>query len=449
MVNERDLVLSMLLEIEKGNEFSHILIRQVLDKHEYLEGNQKRFIKRLTEGTLERRLELDYIINLFSKITTGKMKPFIRNLLRMSVYQLFYMTQIPESAVCNEAVKLASLHKFSSLKGFINGVLRNILRNKEQISYPDKEKDRAGWLEVKYSMPRWIVEHFLQSYSPEITEEICKGLLRECPVTVRIREDLAREEKENLLQSWREKGILYHAHAYLPYAYTLEKVEGIPSLAGFYQGLFFVQDVSSMLVAEVAGIRENMEIMDLCAAPGGKATHAALKLRGTGRVLAFDVTEYKVRMIEENKERQGLKQLKTAVWDATVFDSEREEKADLVFCDVPCSGLGVMAKKPDIKYRVKKEELNQLVILQREILKNAVRYVKKGGTLIYSTCTINPEENENQVKWITKELGMEVISLKDSLPVCLQKDMDEWGLQLLPGIHQTDGFFVAKLKRSE
>ena len=328
-------------------------------------------------------------------------------------------------------------------------MLRNIIRNKEQIFYPDKEKDPAGWLEVKYSMPRWIVEHFLKSYSPEITEDICKGLLRESPVTIRIREDLPKEKKETLLQSWKEKGILCNPHPYLPYAYNLEKVEGIPSLEGFYQGLFFVQDVSSMLVAEVAGIRENMEIMDLCAAPGGKATHAALKLRGTGRVMAFDITEYKVRMIEENKERQGLKRLETAVWDATVFDSGREESADLVLCDVPCSGLGVMAKKPDIKYRVKKEELSHLVTLQREIIKNAVRYVKKGGTLIYSTCTINSEENENQVKWMTKELGMEVISLKDTLPSCLQQDEGEWGLQLLPGIHQTDGFFVAKLKRPE
>ena len=448
-MNERDLVLSMLIEIEKGNEFSHILIRQVLDKYGYLEGNQKRFIKRLTEGTLERRLELDYIINLFSSIKINKMKPLIRNLLRMSVYQIFYMTQIPESAICNEAVKLASLHKFSSLKGFINGVLRNIIRKKGEISFPKKEEDFLSYIEITYSMPRWIIEHFLQYYTEDKVEIICQGILKERPISIRIREDLEKENREVLLEKWKEAGVVCKKHPYLPYAYSLERTEGISTLEGFEQGDFAVQDVSSMLVSEVAGIKENIFLMDLCAAPGGKSIHAALKLNNTGKVLARDLTEYKVRIIEENKERQKLENLISEVWDATVFDAEKEEKADIVFCDVPCSGLGVMTKKRDIKYRIQKEDLISLTKLQKQILKNAVRYLKKGGTLLYSTCTINRGENEEQVKWMKEELGMEVVSMKEELPIPLKEEEGELGLQLLPGIHETDGFFIAKLKKIE
>ena len=199
-MNNRDLVLSMLKEIYAGNEFSHILLRQVLDKYDYLEGSEKAFIKRLTEGTLERTIELDYVINQFSNTPVNKMKPLIRSLMRMSVYQILYMDSIPDSAVCNEAVKLAALHKFTSLKGFVNGVLRNIVRNKENISYPEKEKDLMKYLSITYSLPEWMVEHFLKEHGKEKAEKICKGLLQERPVTVRIKESLTVKEKQQLLK---------------------------------------------------------------------------------------------------------------------------------------------------------------------------------------------------------------------------------------------------------
>lgn len=448
-MNERDIVLSMLLEIEKEKEFSHILIRQVLDKYEYLEANKKRLIKRLTEGTIERRLELDYIINQFSKTKTNKMKPLIRNLLRMSVYQIMYMEQIPDSAACNEAVKLAALHKFSSLKGFVNGVLRSIVRSKEEIIYPSREEDFLFYLSICYSLPQWMVKHFLACYSKEETEKICKGLLEERPLTVRIREDLSIEEREKILQEWEKNGVTVRRHPYLWYAYELGKTEGVRSLFGFEEGSFTVQDVSSMLVAEAAEVKEGMTILDVCAAPGGKACHAAVKLRESGKVIACDLTEYKVRMIEENKKRQKLEQLETRVWDAREFDPSLEETADILFCDLPCSGLGVIGKKPDIKYRITEEEIDSIAELQKEILKNSLRYLKKNGTLIYSTCTIHPKENEEQVEWLVKNFDMEVVSMKDSLPSKLQKEEGKSGLQLLPGIHETDGFFLAKLRKKE
>lgn len=446
-MNTRDLVLSMLKEIYAGNEFSHILLRQVLEKYDYLEGNEKAFIKRLTEGTLERTIELDYVINQFSNTTVNKMKPLIRALMRMSVYQILYMDSIPDSAVCNEAVKLAALHKFTSLKGFVNGVLRNIVRNKENISYPEKERDLMKYLSITYSLPEWMVEHFLKEYGKEKAEKICKGLLQERPVTVRIKESLTAKEKQQLLERWKQQGIEINEHPYLPYAYVLEKTEGIKNMAGFEEGMFAVQDVSSMCVAHVAGIKPGMQVLDVCAAPGGKATHAAEKLNGTGQVIARDLTGYKVEFIQGNADRLQLDNLWAEEWDACVFDESKEQWADVVFCDAPCSGLGVMGKKRDIKYRLTPDSLKEVTVLQRDILNTVWKYVKKDGVLVYSTCTINKEENENQVQWIVENLPFEVVSMKEELPEEVKADEGNYGLQLLPGIHETDGFFLCKLRR--
>ena len=446
-MNARDLVLSMLKEIYAGNEFSHILLKQVLDKYDYLEGNEKAFIKRLTEGTLERTIELDFVINQFSNTPVNKMKPLIRALMRMSVYQILYMDSVPDSAVCNEAVKLAALHKFTSLKGFVNGVLRNIARNKETITYPDKEKEFVQYMSVMYSLPVWMVEHFAEEYKEEKAEKICKGLLQQRPVSVRVKESLTTEEKQQLVEKWKRQGVQVKQHSYLPYAYILEKTEGVKNLAGFEEGEFQVQDVSSMLVAHVAGVKPGMQILDVCAAPGGKATHAAEKLNGTGQVVARDLTEYKVNFILENADRLQLLNLWAEEWDACVFDETKEEWADVVFCDAPCSGLGIMGKKRDIKYRLTPDALKDVQGLQKQILNTVWKYVKKDGILMYSTCTVNKEENEKQVQWIVENLPFEVVSMKEELPEEIKAEEGEFGLQLLPGIHKTDGFFLCKLRR--
>lgn len=448
-INGRDLALSMLLEIYAQKEFSHMLLRQVLDKYDYLEGKEKAFIKRLTEGTIERTIELDYVINQFSKVPVSKMKPLIRTLLRMSVYQILYMDQIPDSAVCNEAVKLASMHKFTSLKGFVNGVLRSIARKKTEIKYPDKSENEIEYYSVVYSMPVWLVEHFWKAYGSETCEKICAGLLRQRPVTVRIREDLSEDERISLCKKWEEHGIQVTQTPYLSYAFLCEKMEGLRNMEGYEEGLFAVQDVSSMLVSEVAGIKPGMHMIDVCAAPGGKSTHAAMKLQGTGQVLARDISDYKVQFIEENAKRQHLDNIKVQVWDATIFDPKQEQKADILFVDAPCSGLGVMGKKRDIKYRMNPGQLEEIIKLQREILDTVWPYVKKGGFMMYSTCTINKQENEEQVQWFTKNYPFEVVSMKEELPGQLSEYETEWGLQLLPGIHDTDGFFLVKLRRKE
>lgn len=431
-MNSREIILDILLEISGQNEYSNILITAVLNKYDYLEPREKAFIKHVAEGTLERRIQIDYVLDRYSKVPVRKMKPLIRELLRMSVYQILFMENVPDAAVCNEAVKLARKRRFQTLQGYVNGVLRTIVREKDKIPYPERDKDIVRYFSICYSMPEWLVRHFQKAYGDEKTEKILQGFLERQPVCVRIDENLEEETRKEILDAWKRDGVKVKSHPALSYAFLLEGTEGISRLYGYQEGYFTVQDVSSMMVVEKAGIQTGNVVLDVCAAPGGKTMHAACKLHGSGRVIACDVTEYKTQKIEENCERLGYENVTVRVQDARVFDETLEEKADIVIADVPCSGLGVIGKKQDIKYRVTEESLQQITELQREIIRNVVRYVKPGGTLMYSTCTINSGENEKMVEWICEQFAFE----KNRM------------VQLLPGIDETDGFFYARLRRN-
>lgn len=447
MVNIREMAVDVLLEILEKNKYSHLVIRDVLQKHDYLEGRDKAFLKRLTEGTVERKLQLDYVLNGFSKVPVAKMKPFIRTLLRMSVYQILFMDSVPERAICNEAVKLCKKRSFHNLQGFVNGVLRNIARNKESIIYPDREKDLAEALSIAYSMPKWLVEKFLKERGCEVTEKMLKAFMSAQPVSIRFSQTLTQKQKEEFIKQWEKSGASVTAHSYLPYAYQVENAEGISALEGFAEGLFTVQDVSSMLVCEAAGLKAGDKVIDVCAAPGGKALHAAECLKETGLVSARDLTEYKVSLIQDNIDRMQVKNCEALVWDARKLKAEDVETADVVLADLPCSGLGIMGKKKDIRYHVSEEGFRDLVALQKEILSCVQNYVKPGGVLIYSTCTVNPAENEENVTWFTKQYPFTCESLDAYLPEMLKEESKDGMLQLLPGIHETDGFFIARLKK--
>lgn len=458
-MNLRELILDMLMEMEKRKVYSNILIRNVLDKYDYLPAKDKAFIKRVTEGVLERRIQIDYIINAFSKVSVEKMKPFIRNLLRMSVYQLLFMDGVPDSAVCNEAVKLAAKRKFQSLKGFVNGVLRNIARRKEELIldkqsetsfYPDKREHPLEYLSVAYSMPEYFIVDWMKTYGLEETEKMLQAMLEIHPVTLRLKESLSTDEREALFSEMGKREIEVAAHPYLSYAYRLSHVDGVRNIPGFDQGLFTVQDVSSMLCVECAGIREGDFVVDVCAAPGGKSLHGAEKAGGTGQVLARDISARKVELIEENIRRQGFDNIKTEVFDALEYDGALEEKADVVLADVPCSGLGILGRKRDIKYNMTQEMLSQLPGMQRDILSTVWRYVKPGGILVYSTCTIRKEENEENARWFLEHFPFKAEDFSGKVRHIPRAETAAEGiLQLLPGIHETDGFFIGVFRRED
>lgn len=461
MENKRELILDMLMEILEKENYSHLVIRDVLAKYNYMESREKAFVKRATEGTIERLIQIDYILNQFSSTPVAKMKPLIRNLLRMSTYQLFFMDSVPDSAVCNEAVKLAGKRGFKGLTGFVNGLLRNIARNKTAVIYPDREKEKCRFLSVRYSIPEWLVEMWIDAYGEETAFLILEGLLKEHPVSVRIKEGLSSKQKEEWISQLKKTGVIIKRHPYLSYAFQLSNVDGIKNLPGYEEGYFMVQDVSSMLTAEVCGadidqISQPTEkeettipavVVDVCAAPGGKSIHFAERLAGKGKVISRDLTEYKVSLIRDNIERMGCTNIRPQVHDALTFDGNLKEKADIVLADLPCSGLGVAGKKRDIKYRISKQGIRELTELQRQILNVVWQYVRPGGILVYSTCTINPQENGRMAEWFTQNFPFKMESLSPYLPDVLKKEGESGMLQLFPGIHETDGFFLAKLRR--
>jgi len=466
--NIREMALDTLLAHERGEDFSHRLVKAVLDKHDYLDENRKAFYKRLTEGTLERQLELDYYLDHFSRVPVRKMRPLIRCLMRMSVYQLLYMDSVPDSAVCNEACNLAGKRGFRSLKGYVNGTLRAISRQKSSLPLPEKREQPMQYLSVRYSMPEWLVELWLDEYGFEITETLLKGLLEIHPVSLRFASHVSREEREALCRRMEKQGVELLVNPYLPWVSQVDRAGSPELLPGFAEGKCTVQDAGSALAVEAAQIGERDFVVDVCAAPGGKSILAAERARA-GRVLARDVSEDKTALIEEAVRRMKRENVEIQVFDGRNRDESLCGKADVLLLDVPCSGLGVIGKKRDIKYRVTKEGIANLQALQRQIVRASADYVKPGGVLLYSTCTMNRGENEEMVKYLVRELGFEPSSLEEVLPerliadrrrleeaMCAAGKQNGAGLtdqeqaaciQLLPGYMQADGFFLARLRR--
>lgn len=429
MVNDRELVLEILLAVDRDGEYSHIALRNVLDNHQYLDKSERAFITRVTEGTLEHMIELDYMIDQFSKVKTAKMKPVIRWIIRSGVYQLKYMDSVPASAACNEAVKLAVKRGFGGLRGYVNGVLRSISRNLGQIVYPDRE-DVRKWLSITYSMPEWILDRWLEEYDKETVEAMLRDFLREKPVSARC--NLSRISREELAERLEKEGVRVSLDPELSCGLKLCGFDHLGALEAFKEGLFMVQDVSSMRVAEWAEPKAGDYVIDVCAAPGGKALHMADKLNGTGFVEARDLTEYKTELIRDNIRRCRLTNINAVSRDAAVYDEASKEKADIVIADLPCSGLGVLGRKTDLKYKLTPKAQESLVKLQREILSAVNPYVKPGGKLLYSTCTIDRRENEENARWFT-----------DTFPE-FEKVREK---QFLPGIDEGDGFYIAQFQK--
>ncbi len=428
-VNDRELILEILLAVTRDGEYSHIALRNVLENYQYLDKSERAFITRVTEGTLERMIELDYIINQFSKTKVNKMKPVIRTIIRSAVYQLKYMDSVPDSAVCNEAVKLAGKRGFSGLKGFVNGVLRNISRNLDNVKYPDKS-DTVKWLSVIYSMPEWIITEWLKNYDREMVEKMLQAFLAERPTTIRC--NLSQISREKLAEELKKEGVKVRLCDAVDSALFISGYDYLGALESFRAGHFQVQDISSMEVAEWADPKEDEYIIDVCAAPGGKSLHLADKLTGKGHVEARDLTPYKVDLIRDNIARIGIDNIEAVCQDATVYDEASEKKADILIADLPCSGLGVLGKKTDLKYKMNPDTQEELVHLQREILSVVHRYVKSGGKLLYSTCTIHRAENQENAAWFAEQYPeFELVRER----------------QFLPGVDDSDGFYIAEFVR--
>ncbi len=432
-------VLEILLKQEKTKEKLNLLINDVLKNGDYKDDKDRAFIKKLSEGTVERRITLDHVIDRFSNVKGSKLKSVIRNILRMGIYQLLFMDSVPDHAAINESVKLTKIKHMGTLSGFVNGVLRSVKREGFDIN---SISDTC----IRYSCPHWIYEKFREEYGEETAVHILENSLKRQQVYIRT--NLARTTPSELYGSLREKGVGLKPAGNLDYAFSMEEYGDMVLLDEYKKGFFSVQDLSSMSVGEEAGriVREkkpsSYRILDICAAPGGKSCHAAEQLLcyiedSGGRGLKIpdfsvesrDLTEKKRSLIEENRERLGLYIIKTAVGDAADTETAMKdrEKFDLIIADLPCSGLGVMGRKNDLKYRVMPEDIISLKELQRKILKNADIMLKKSGVLIFSVCTIDREETGEQDQWIRDNLKYE--KTKEKL--------------FLPGEEGSDGFYYS------
>ncbi len=448
--NIREIALDSMIEIMENNQFIHVVTAGVLAKHQYLDKTNRAFYSRLVQGTCENIIYIDYITDHFSKVKVKKMKPLIRNNIRLAVYQIIFMDSVPDSAACNEAVKLAGKRGFRGLAGFVNGVLRSIAKGYQGVALPDKNKDELQYLSVKYSVPQWIVKMWSDSMDKEKVYAMLKACNKKSDLVVRVcaSPDNLEEEYNKVAKQLEDEGVHVMPGKYLKEAMILKDVDYLGRLTAFNEGKIYIQDESSMLVAHAAGIKGDEFCMDICAAPGGKTLHTAMMLDKGGKIIARDVSDDKVARINDNVIRCGCSNVEAQVFDATVHDDNMEGKADIVFADVPCSGLGVIGHKPDIRYKTKEEDIESLVKLQREILENAVTYVKPGGVLIYSTCTVNDYENIGNVRWLTEKCGLEPESLEPYIPKCLCNETTSKGyLTLVPGINDCDGFFIARFRK--
>jgi 16S rRNA (cytosine967-C5)-methyltransferase len=355
------------------------------------------------------------------------MKPTIQMIMRSAVYQIFYMDNVPNSAICNEAVNIATKLRYHNLKGFVNGVLRSIVRNEKSIVAVISSQKAMS---IKYSIPQWILDMWFESYDVKTITTMAEDFLQSKPTSIRIDEN--KMSKSALMTLLSNEGATVEEVKSLPYALLISGYNYLESLESFRKGYFYVQDISSMWVGELANPSKDSIIIDVCAAPGGKALHMAEKLAGTGHVYARDLSDEKVALIAENIQRAGLSNITAEKQDAIQSDEKSLNMADIVIADLPCSGLGIIGKKPDIKYKVTKAQTEILAHLQEEILNVVCKYVKVGGKLLYSTCTINKNENEENVaRFLEAHSEFELVTMK----------------QQLPGVDEGDGFFIAEMKK--
>ena len=436
-MSPRELAYKILKNALSGATYSNIAIDNALKKNE-LSPADAGLLTAIVMGVTERRLTLDYLINKLSS-RPDEVESDTRILLQMGIYQVTYLDRIPEYAAVNETVSLAPRRS----RGFVNAIMREYLRRKQKGTlkelFPDEENEPIGFLSIYYSFPQDVCERFLSIYGLERTKKIFEIFNRSPKLTLRINTlKISREDYARLLD---EREIKYTLSERLENAVLLENVS-FGALPGFEEGYFFVQDEASQTCVEAIDAKAGMLMIDACSCPGSKSFGSAIKMKNEGKILSFDLHESKLSLISKSAERLGIDIITAAVRDGRNLDESLVGQADRVLCDVPCSGLGVLGKKPDLRYK-DQDSIDALPALQLDILRASVNYLKAGGEIIYSTCTLNPQENEEVVRAF---LAMS----DDFAPIDFTVGgiSSEGGmLTLLPHVHRTDGFFVAKLRK--
>ena len=432
------LVLNRVLD---GGAYASLSLDEVFQNMR-LKPEDKRLAAVIVYKTVEDLIKIDFALDQYLKdaqALTGR----IRNILRLSACQILLMDKIPDFAATNEAVELTRASGMEEMTGLVNGVLRSLIRGKDDLPWP-KEGD-ANYLSITHSVPQWLVDHLFASYPAEIAQQIIAYRTNSHTVTLRRNKVLVSEEEFDSLLAQKPWEIV---PGKLPGAVRAKGVSDLGRDTDFVNGKFSVQGEGSMMAVLALEPKVGMTVLDCCAAPGGKTAYIAELMQNTGRVHAWDVHEHRVELIYAQAERLRLYNIRPAVRDATVYLERFDQMMDAVLLDAPCSGTGVMDNKPDIKYRLTPEGLEELLTLQAKLLDTNARYVKPGGVLVYATCSLLPQENEQQVRsFLTAHPEFELLQLPGSIPLELSENQGEYGLQLLPHRDDIDGFFIAKMRR--
>lgn len=449
VITARELALKILKEVDADDAFANLALNKILEKYQPAKLDRA-FATELTYGTLRTLNTLDWLLSKFLKKPLTAQTVWIRNILRIATYQIFFMDRVPHSAACNEAVELAKKYGHQGVVKFVNGVLRNLVRNLDNIEFPDIDSDPLGHITLKYSHPAWLVKRWLKEHGLKQTVALCLANNRIPTNTVRT--NTLRINREQLIQRLQQEGVSAQKTEYAQEGLRIEGFLSYRQLAAFQQGLFQIQGESSMLVGQVLHPADDATVIDVAAAPGGKATHLAQLMSNTGKIYAFDLHQHKLKLIQDNCRRLGITNIVCRVQDASKLAPALHDQADYLLLDAPCSGLGVLHHRSDAKWRKEASQITTLVKLQRAMLENVAKWVCPGGVLVYSTCTITPEENLAQVQaFLDRNNQFRLEDLTPFLPANLagEPGVPQGFIQLWPHQQQTDGFFIARLRRSK
>jgi 16S rRNA (cytosine967-C5)-methyltransferase len=441
MEKSRKVCVDIVEQVLTQNAYSNIVLRNNLNKFKF-EDKDKSLITEIVYGTIKYKYTIDAILEHYLKKGTKGIDTYVLNILRTAIYQIRFLDKIPNFAAVNEAVEIAKKYKSVGASKLVNGVLRNYLRNLDKCYYNKENVVEA--LCFNYSFDKWLVNMFINQYGITTTEKILKGLNEKPAVTVRVNN--LKTTYDEAFSSLEKYGYNVDEGYVSPEAIIINKGKSIEENPLFKDGKITVQDESAMLVAPSLGVKEGFVVLDLCSAPGGKTTHISELMNDNGIVRAFDIHENKLSLVKANAKRLGINNITCYQMDASIFNKDLENMADAVLIDVPCSGLGIIRKKPEIKYTKQINGVKDIIRVQRKIMKNASKYVKVGGTLVYSTCTINKKENENNINWFLKEFpqySLEKLYYGERENIIYN---DNGSVTILPNKYM-DGFFITKLKR--
>jgi 16S rRNA (cytosine967-C5)-methyltransferase len=435
------------MDINENKAYSNIALNKYFSASE-LRDIDKAFITEIVYGTVKWKLFLDRVIASYSNIKMEKLSPWILNILRLGAYQMLKMSKVPQSAACNESVKLAGKYGHKASQGYVNAVLRNIARGGADAAIPERSKDLTGYLSVMYSYPKWLTQMYIDLFGAEAAESLLDAGNKNPESTVRT--NTLRISRDKLIELLNEAGVEAVRGRYAEEAVTIKSHVSFPGLKAFREGLFQVQDESSMLPARVLAPKPGDTVLDACSAPGGKTTHIAQLMGNKGTIIARDVHEHKLRLVSEAARRLGIDIIKTELTDAAVEAPKDAGVFDRVLLDAPCTGLGIIRRKPDIKWARETKEMKSISQLQRLLIRNVSKAVKPGGIIVYSTCTMLPSENEDVVnEFVNENHEFELDDIKTYLPDALAKHSHNGMLQLYPDRDGIDGFFIARIRRKE